>query len=46
MIRCGVPGNDEATQVLYEVDVNAANGRVRQTRVLTDNKLTIFNIMD
>lgn len=46
MIRCGVPGNDEVTQVLYEVDVNAANGRVRQTRVLTDNKLTIFNIMD
>ena len=43
-VRCGVPGNAYATQRLYEVKVNALTGDVEQTRVLTDNKVTIFNL--
>ncbi|MGN0398981.1 MAG: S8 family serine peptidase [Blautia sp.] len=43
-VRCGMPGNPSASQMLYEVQVNMTNGDVTQTRVLTDNKVTTFNI--
>lgn len=44
MVRCGVPGNLTASQVLYEVEVDAVTGEVTQTRVLTDNKVVTFNL--
>ncbi len=43
-VRCGMPGNPSASQMLYEVQVNMETGEVTQTRVLTDNKVTTFNI--
>lgn len=45
-VRCGVPGNDMASQCLYEVVVNAKTGEVTQTRVLTDGKVTIYNLYE
>lgn len=45
-VRCGVPGNASASQMLYDIIVDAATGEVTQTRVLTDNKVTIFNLND
>lgn len=44
MVRCGVPGNPSASQPLYEVQVDITTGDVTQIRVLTDNKITKFNI--
>lgn len=44
MVRCGVPGNLTASQVLYEIEVDAVTGEVTHTRVLTDNKVVTFNL--
>lgn len=44
MVRCGVPGNPSASQPLYEVQVDITTGDVTQIRILTDNKITKFNI--
>lgn len=44
MVRCGVPGNPSASQSLYEVQVDITTGDVTQIRILTDNKITKFNI--
>ena len=44
MVRCAMPGNPSASQLLYEVQVDMTNGNVTQTRVLTDNQVTTFNL--
>lgn len=43
-VRCGVPGNLSASQILYEVNVNSKTGEVIQKRVLTDDKIVKFNL--
>lgn len=45
-VRCGVPGNVSASQMLYDIVVDATTGEVIQTRVLTDNKVVIFNLLN
>lgn len=44
MVRCGMPGNPSASQPLYDVQVDIYTGDVTQIRILTDNKVTKFNI--
>ena len=44
MVRCAMPGNPSASQLLYEVQVDMTNGNATQTRVLTDNQVTTFNL--
>lgn len=44
MVRCGMPGNPSASQTLYDVQVDIYTGDVTQIRILTDNKVTKFNI--
>lgn len=42
MVRCGVPGNPSASQLLYSVIVDVYTGEVIQTRELTDGKVETF----
>lgn len=43
-VRCGIPGNLTATQILYDILVNLETGDVTQTRVLTDNEVIIYSL--
>ena len=45
-VRCGVPGNPSASQMLYDITVNSLTGDVVQTRVLIDNQVVEFNLND
>lgn len=45
-VRCGVPGNASASQMLYDIVVDATTGEVTQTRVLVDNQIIKYNLND
>ena len=43
-VYCGVPGNPSASQILYDIVVDARTGEVTQTRVLTDNQVIVYHL--
>lgn len=45
-VRCGVPGNPEASQWLYDVYVETSNGYVYEENVLTGWRTRVFNLFE
>ena len=45
-VRCGVPGNEDSSQILYEILVDTITWEVTETRVLTDDAVNTYNLND
>lgn len=45
-VRCGVPGNETASQPLYWISVNAVTGVVTQKNAIITDEVITYNILD